>query len=271
MLTLDTVELRVESLAKEGLAVRLDDARPPQLVGQEEEDEDAAAQKDPAQYAGDEAPSHVSDTTHACPAAIGIAGYTRLVQVLFVCTANMCRSPMAAALFGRLAQVGGDDAPEEVSVVSAGLLPGGYASPPEVVAAMAELGSDLSGHASTQITAEMVAISDVVVGMARRHAREVVLLDVGAFGRTFTLKELVRRGDLVGQRQPDEALAAWLDRLHEGRHRTDLVGSSADDDVADPLGGPLDAYRQTARELGNLVERVAALLWAPREIPTLPG
>ena len=40
---------------------------------------------------------------------------------------------MAAALFGRLALVGGDDAPEEVSVASAGLLPGGYASPPEVV------------------------------------------------------------------------------------------------------------------------------------------
>jgi len=198
-------------------------------------------------------------------------GYTRLVQVLFVCTANMCRSPMAAALFRRLSLVGGDDAPEDVEVESAGLLAGGYASPPEVVTVMAELGIDLSGHRSAQVSPELVAGSDVVVGMARRHAREVVLLDVAAFDRTFTLKELVRRGDLVGRRQPDEELGPWLGRLHHGRQRTDLVGRSDDDDVSDPLGGPLSAYRTTAREIGALVERAAALLWVPRGIRTLPG
>ena len=73
---------------------------------------------------------------------------------------------MAAALFGRLALVGGDDAPEEVSVRSAGLLAGGYASPPEVVTTMAEFGIDLSGHCSTQISPELVAASDVVLAMA---------------------------------------------------------------------------------------------------------
>ena len=178
---------------------------------------------------------------------------------------------MAAGLFRRLSLVGGDDAPEEVVVESAGLLPGGYASPPEVVTAMAELGIDLSGHRSTEVSPELVAASDVVLGMARRHAREAVLLDATAFDRTFTLKELVRRGDLVGRRQPDEELQAWLGRLNHGRQRTDLVGRSDDDDVSDPLGGPLAAYRTTARELGTLVDRAAALLWAPRVIRTLPG
>ena len=89
---------------------------------------------------------------------------------------------MAAALFGRLALVGGDDAPEEVTVASAGILQGGYASPPGVVTTMAELGIDLSRHRSAQVSAELVAASDVVVGMARRHAREVVLLDPAAWG-----------------------------------------------------------------------------------------
>jgi protein-tyrosine-phosphatase len=178
---------------------------------------------------------------------------------------------MAAELFRRLSVVGGDDAPEAVVVESAGLLPGGYASPPEVVTVMAELGIDVSRHRSTQVSAALVAASDVVVGMARRHAREVVLLDATAIDRTFTLKELVRRGDLVGGRQPDEELAVWLARLSHGRRRTDLVGRSDDDDVSDPLGGPLSAYRTTARELGTLVDRAAALLWAPRVIRTLPG
>lgn len=183
----------------------------------------------------------------------------------------MCRSPTAAALFGRLAPVGGDDAAETVSVASAGLMEGGYASPPEIVTTMAELGIDVSAHCSAQVSPELVAASDVILAMARRHAREVVLLDPAAWGRTFTLKEFVRRGDRVGSRGSDEELRRWLARLHDGRKRTDLVGSSPDDDVSDPLGGPLDAYRKMARELGDLVDHAAALLWVPHGIRTLPG
>jgi protein-tyrosine phosphatase len=178
---------------------------------------------------------------------------------------------MAAALFSRLGLVTGEEAPEEVSVVSAGLLEGGYASPREVVTTMAEFGIDLSEHRSTQISADLVASSDVILGLARRHAREVVLLDGAAWSRTFTLKDFVRRGDLVGRRRADEALGSWLDRLHNGRQRTDLVGSSEGDDVPDPIGGPLDGYRKTARELAALVDRAAALLWVPRGIRSLPG
>ncbi len=178
---------------------------------------------------------------------------------------------MAAALFGRIAVVGGDDVPDEVSVASAGLLQGGYASPPEVVTTMAELGIDLSRHCSRQISSELLGSSDVIVTMARHHAREVVLLVPEVWGRTFTLKEFVRRGEMVGGRRRDEALGSWLARLHHGRQRTDLVGSADADDVPDPIGGPLDGYRKTARQLGNLVEAVASLLWVPREIRTLPG
>jgi protein-tyrosine-phosphatase len=178
---------------------------------------------------------------------------------------------MAAALFSRLALVGGDDAPEEVSVASAGLLPGGYASPPEVITTMAEVGIDLSGHCSTQISPELVAHSDVIIAMARRHAREVVICDPESWGRTYTLKEFVRRGDRAGRRPADESLESWLDRLHHGRQRTDLVGSSSDDDMPDPIGGPLEGYRATARELAVLVDQVATLLWVPRGIRTLPG
>jgi protein-tyrosine-phosphatase len=171
---------------------------------------------------------------------------------------------MAAALFSRVAPVGEDDAPEPVTVASAGLLPGGYASPPEVVGVMA-------GHCSTQVSGRLVATSDLVVGMARRHAREAVILEPAAWERTFTLKELVRRGDYVGERARHETLGSWLGRLHQGRQRTDLVGRSAEDDVADPLGGSMGEFRVTARELGSLVERVASLLWAPRGIRSLPG
>jgi protein-tyrosine phosphatase len=179
---------------------------------------------------------------------------------------------MAAGLFRRrLAHDDGAVVTEAVNVLSAGLLPGGFASPPEVVTAMAEHDVDLAGHRSTQVSPELVARADVVIGMARRHAREVVLLDPAAWGRTFTLKEIVRRGDSLGARPPDGALTAWLGRLHHGRARGDLVGSAPADDVSDPLGGPLDAYRGTAIEIEGLVDRLAGLLWAPRPIRPLHG
>ena len=189
-----------------------------------------------------------------------------------MCTANLCRSPTAAALFRRCCtRLEANGLWEQVSVASAGLLPGGYASPPEIVTALAELGLDGSSHCSTELTPELVAASDLVVGLARRHAREVVLLDGDAWPVTFTLRELVRRGEARGSRQQDETVDAWLARLHEGRQRTDLVGSSSEDDVDDPLGGPLDAYRDMARELGDLVDRMAGLLGAPRQIAAPPG
>jgi len=189
------------------------------------------------------------------------------VRVLFVCTANMCRSPVAAALFRRHAA----GLREPVLVGSAGLLDGGHPSPREVLSTMDGLGIDLTEHQSMQVSPEVVSEADVVLGMARRHAREVVLLDPDAWPRTFTLKELVRRGDKLGPRQPGESLHDWLDQLHQGRERMDLVGRSSDDDVSDPLGGPLSAYKASAREIDELVGRFTALLFTPSEFLPAPG
>jgi hypothetical protein len=52
----------------------------------------------------------------------------------------------------------------------------------------------------------------------------------------------------------------WLAAVGDGRERIDLVGRSPEDDVADPLGGDLAAYRATAAELADLVQRLARLL-----------
>ena len=164
---------------------------------------------------------------------------------------------MAAALLRRRVE----HLPDTVGVSSAGLLDSGLRVPSEVVMVMADYGIDLAGHHSTRLTPESVAGADLVLAMARRHAREIVLLDPEAWYRTFVLKEFVRRAEQLGPRHPREGVGQWLDHVQRGRDRASLVGDSKEDDIVDPLGGPLVGYQASARDLDNLVDRMVTLLW----------
>jgi len=105
-------------------------------------------------------------------------------RFLFVCTGNICRSPMAELFFKK--RVEGDDRFEARSAGTHAYL----GSPPgEVAAAMQEHGIDASGHSSTQLTSGLVEWADVVVVMEPKQVgivrdeyggadKEIVLLDV---------------------------------------------------------------------------------------------
>lgn len=155
------------------------------------------------------------------------------------------------------------------SVSSAGRLYEGEEASESGVEAMAERGLDLSGHRSRVLTPALLAGVDLVLGMAREHVRDAVALDRAALARTFTLKELVRRGELVGARQADETLAGWLEVVAEGRAARDLLGTSVLDDVDDPIGRPFRFYQQTAEELEDLLDRLVDLVWPPPPPPAV--
>lgn len=163
---------------------------------------------------------------------------------------------MAAALLSRRL----DDAGVKAVVSSAGLLFDGEPATDYSLVVMADRGIDTSAHRSRKLRADQLAEVDIVIGMAREHVREAVVLVPDAWKRAFTLKEIVRLGEQRGGRAPDEALDQWLARLHEGRRRPDLLGESDADDVADPIGGPRRSYQRTAEELDDLTARLARLL-----------
>ena len=176
-----------------------------------------------------------------------------------LCTGNTCRSPMAAALLGRQL----DEAGVKVVVTSAGLLFDGRPVTDFGRAVMAERGLDTSGHRSRRLQPDLVAGADLVIGMAREHVREAVALaGPAALRRSFTLKEIVRRGEERGGWAPGEPLDDWLGRLGAGRRTADLLGDSDADDIADPIGGPRRSYERTAEELDDLTARLARLLGA---------
>lgn len=148
----------------------------------------------------------------------------------------------------------------DAATSSCGLLEPDIPATPEAVETMAGLGHELGAHRSRRLSRELIADSDVIVTMARDHLREVVVTAPEAFPRTFTLKELVRRGEAAGPRGADEDVPAYLARIGFGRRPADLLGGASEDDVADPIGLPVEAYHVTAAELDDLCRRLAHLL-----------
>jgi protein-tyrosine phosphatase len=178
-------------------------------------------------------------------------------HLLFICTGNICRSPMAQAIATRLLEA--RDA--RVTVSGAGSLGSGLRCPPEARAVMRMRGLDLSSHRSRTVIEALGATPDLIVGMAREHVRRVTDFRPELFIRTFTLKELVRHATQEKRRQPNEGLDAYIVRIQHGRRPWDLSGTNVDDDIADPIGRSKRAYERCAAEIEGLVRMLVDSVW----------
>lgn len=123
----------------------------------------------------------------------------------------------------------------------------------DAIAATGEHGLDISGHRSRPLDPRSIANADLVLGMTREHVREVATRHKDALRRTFTFKEIVRRGESSPRRH--EPLAHWVEALAAARGVEDLLGSSRADDIEDPIGLPIEEYRKTAALLDDLAAR----------------
>ena len=138
--------------------------------------------------------------------------------MLFVCSGNTCRSPLAVALFRRmLAEAGRHD----ITVESAGT--GAYEGAPASEGAYLvalEVGLDLSDHRARLLDKDLVAGADLILTMSPGHLSRVERL--GGEGKAHLL-------------------GAYAN------------ASAADSDLRDPYGGDVEGYRQTLQQLERLL------------------
>lgn len=183
------------------------------------------------------------------------------LQLLVVCTANQCRSPMGEGLARwHLHERGAAGA-----VCSAGTHAiEGAPAVPDTVRAAADIGIDLGAHRSRPLTGELTGWSNLTVTMERAHAMEAITTHGASMAATFTLVDLAARAAAAEPRRPDEQIAEWLARIGEGRGPDSLLGvSGATDEVPDPIGRPLRAHRETAALLDRLLGDVFDAIYGP--------
>lgn len=185
-------------------------------------------------------------------------------RVLFVCTANECRSPFAEAIATRAARG------LPIRFESAGVDAWRRHVPSTGLAHARELGLDLSAHVSTRVHVDGLWDYDLVLGLARAHTRELLVALPELRPRLFTVKQFARWVVANPRRDQGVSMGTWLDRTARNRPGSEFVGSSPLDDVEDPLGKPIGDWRHMTSELIPAIDAIIAGLFPAPPRPATP-
>lgn len=167
-------------------------------------------------------------------------------RVLVVCTANVCRSPVAAAMLAQRLD------PTRFEVVGAGVRAAvGRPIDPTAAAELRARGIPLPEATARQLTPALVGVSDLVLTATRAHRAEVLDLEPRRLGRTFALVEFAALVDRADADDLDGLVAAAAAIRSSGPRDVDLP---------DPIGRPAEVHREVAARIEAAVATIARRL-----------
>jgi protein-tyrosine-phosphatase len=163
---------------------------------------------------------------------------TRKRAVLFLCTGDTCRGPMAA---GVLRKILDDAGLKSFEIRSAGVMTvTGLLATPETTQMLKSFGVELDRHRSTPMTVDLLSRSDLILGMTPLHTQQALRTDPKVRARTFLLKEYAR---------------------------SDLKKVQIDD----PMGNTLEIYKKVFSEIKTACQQIAKTPFFTGQKPAKPA
>lgn len=146
--------------------------------------------------------------------------------ILFVCTGNSCRSPIAKGLLDKIINDNQEKSLSRLKIMSlsAGTIAANGQLPSDnAQKAVRKYGADIRHHLSTRLNKERVKMADLILAMEEKHKLAVLELMPSVKDKTFIITEYVSKNK---------------------------------DGIADPIGQPLEKYQETVKLLNNLLLKV---------------
>ncbi|WP_248929361.1 low molecular weight protein arginine phosphatase [Paenibacillus hamazuiensis] len=183
-------------------------------------------------------------------------------HILFICTGNTCRSPLAEGMLRQLARERG----LAIEVRSAGVAAYEGAPASDHTATILREKGIKEPHKASPLTGDLLDWADLVLTMTQSHKRHAIQLFPEAVDKIFTLKEytlddpaeleaVAEIERLYADAQMKQALAQPITDDERSR-MTELQRKLPSYDIADPFGGSLTTYRKSAEEIERSLHKL---------------